>query len=301
MPPPPNLRIFAPAKINLYLHVTGRRDDGYHTLDSLVAFADCGDEITLAPSQDLKFTATGPFAGAFNKKELDASPHSANLAVHAAWSLARLVKKIPDVAITLEKNLPLGAGLGGGSADAAAIVWGMLEYWKLPQNLPDLPELLLSLGADVPVCLNCRTSRISGIGEKLAPGPDFPDIPIVLVYPGKPCNTAKIFGLFHGKHTHSLSLPPAFDDPESLADFLKHNTENQLLSAALSEVPDIHNVITALQAQDGNLLARMSGSGSSCFGIFGTENAAQKAAKTLAAENPDWWVRASWLGRPERY
>ncbi|HTK85097.1 MAG TPA: 4-(cytidine 5'-diphospho)-2-C-methyl-D-erythritol kinase, partial [Patescibacteria group bacterium] len=141
--PSGTLSVFAPAKINLYLHVTGRRDDGYHLLDSLVAFADIGDRLTLAPANDFSFSAQGPFANAFTAKERDASPNSANLVVRAVWALSQAVQRPPQVRVTLTKNLPLASGLGGGSADAAAALWALLEWWSLPQQaVPELAALM---------------------------------------------------------------------------------------------------------------------------------------------------------------
>lgn len=294
------LSVFAPAKINLYLHVTGRLDSGYHTLDSLVAFADIGDEIDLSASQDFKFDTIGAFAGGFKAKELDSSPSSSNLVVQAAWALSRAEHKTPDIQARLTKSLPMGAGLGGGSSDAAAMLWGLLEWWGLPKNSEYLLQLMSALGADVPVCFLCETARMRGIGDILDKAPAVPEVPIVLVYPAKPCPTRDVFLRFEGEFKTTMSLPATFSGFDDLVGFLE-DTENDLMTAAQSVVPEIGNVLSVIAAQDGCALSRMSGSGSGCYGLFEHEHDAQNAAETLAEENPDWWVKTGWLGRPERY
>ena len=294
------LTVFAPAKINLYLHVTGRLDNGYHTLDSLIAFADIGDQLEISASPDFRLEIDGPFARSFAPKELDSSPSSSNLVTQAAWSLARASQKVPNVHARLTKNLPLGSGLGGGSSDAAAVIWALLEWWDLPKDMRYLPGLMARLGADVPVCLHCKSARVRGIGDILDPVPHIPETPIVLIYPGKPCPTKDVFRRFTGAHKESIPLPAQFEDIDALAAFLE-NTQNDLLPAARDIVPAIDNALKALETQSGCRIARLSGSGSSCFGLFADDTHARKAADVLADENPDWWVRAGWLGRPERY
>lgn len=294
------LTIFAPAKINLYLHVTGRLDNGYHLLDSLVAFADIGDEIEIEPSTEFKFSIEGPYANAFGPKERDHSPDSSNLAVQAAWSLARAAQKIPNIRVKLTKNLPLAAGLGGGSSDAAAVIWGLLEWWKIPRQTHYLQGLMARLGADIPVCLTCSPSRVRGIGDILDPPPAMVEMPIVLVNPGKACMTAEVFSRFNGSFREPMPLPGRLTQPKQLIEFLSKQN-NDLQKAATDTVPEISNVLNALNIQDGCGLARMSGSGATCFGLFENDIIARKAAKTIAAENPDWWVKNGWLNRPERY
>ncbi len=292
--------IFAPAKINLYLHVIGRRADGYHELDSLIAFADIGDEIQITAGEGFSFEITGPFENAFQGRDIDSGPKSSNLAVRAVWALSRLTQKAPSFKITLEKNLPLGAGIGGGSADAAAVLWGLLEHWNLPKNLEGLEPLMLSLGADVPVCFACKSLRITSIGEKLERAPEMPEMPIVLVHPGKACNTKEIFDSFEGSFKDVILLPERFDHLDDTIEFLE-GTNNMLKNAAFTFVPEIQNILAALQQQNGCRLARMSGSGSTCFSLFDDGEKAERAAKTIKEENPDWWVKNGWLGRPKRY
>jgi 4-diphosphocytidyl-2-C-methyl-D-erythritol kinase len=157
-----------------------------------------------------------------------------------------------------------------------------------------------TLGADVPVCIHCATTRMQGTGEILNPLRNFPETPIVLVYPGRASQTANVFKRYRGDFKEDLMMPDRFDHVRSLADFLK-NTANDLHKAASEGVPGIDNAINALRLRDGCLLSRMSGSGSACFGLFEDENLAEKAAAEISESNPDWWVRAGWLGRPERY
>lgn len=297
---PRALTVFAPAKINLYLHVTDKRQSGYHELDSLISFADVGDEIRIESANTFQFEINGPFAGALKGKDASAEPDSSNLAVKAVWALSHLLGKAASLKLTLTKNLPLGAGIGGGSADAAATLWGLLEFWDQSKNIEGLDALMLKLGADVPVCFSCTGRRVEGIGEVISDAPALPEMPIVLIYPGKPCHTGKIFDYVGTPYTLPAALPKSFEALDSVVRFLQ-DTQNDLTAVALKVVPEIHNVLSALKRQDGCLLSRMSGSGSSCFGLFTDEATAQTAASALAQENPDWWVQCSWLGRCGRY
>lgn len=294
------LSVFAPAKINLYLHVTGRLDNGYHLLDSLVAFADIGDEISIEPAHEFQFSIEGPYANAFGPKDRDHSPDSSNLAVQAVWHLARAAQKVPNVRVKLTKNLPLASGIGGGSSDAAAVIWGLLEWWKIPKRVHYVQGIMTRLGADVPVCLNCRPARVRGIGDILDPAPALAEISVVLINPGKPCITSEVFSRFAGKFREPVAFAAGLEKTEALVSFLKQQ-DNDLLRPALEVVPEIGNILTALEAQEGCLFVRMSGSGATCFGLFENEMFAMMAARDLAQDNPDWWVKRGWLNRPERY
>jgi 4-diphosphocytidyl-2-C-methyl-D-erythritol kinase len=294
------LTIFAPAKLNLYLHVTGRLDNGYHTLDSLIAFADIGDSIDIEPAQDFEFHVRGPYEKIFSPKELDASPNSANIAVQAAWALARAAQKTLNIRVTLTKNLPLASGLGGGSSDAAAVIWGLCEWWNILRNTHYLPGLMAKLGADVPVCFSCKASRVRGIGDVLDPAPPIGETPIVLVNPGRHCSTAEVFAHFSGTYKEPMPLPPSLENFKDLIAFLK-SRENDLQPPALEVAPEIASALKLLENQKGCAFTRMSGSGATSFGLFENEAHAQKAAKTIAAKNPGWWVKAGWMNRPERY
>ena len=299
-----SLNIFSPAKINLYLHITGRLDNGYHTLDSLAGFVDIGDHLTIVPSDNFNFKIDGPFAGSFHAKEMDSSPSSSNIAVKAAWDLSRAVQKVLNVDITLTKNLPLSSGIGGGSANAAAVVWGLLDFWDIPPRSmiggDTIEELTLKLGADVPVCFQCEPARMRGIGEVLDPAPMMEEISIILIHPGKPCNTAQIFSHYLGEFRDQISLPHDLRDFDDFILFLQ-NQNNDLYAPACAVVPGIKNVISALNGYKGCAIARMSGSGSTCFGLFKDETDAQAAAQDIAEHNPDWWVQCGFLNRPKRY
>ncbi|MGB4057286.1 MAG: 4-(cytidine 5'-diphospho)-2-C-methyl-D-erythritol kinase [Alphaproteobacteria bacterium] len=295
-----SLNVFAPAKVNLYLHVTGRLDNGYHTLDSLVAFTDIGDQIEITPAPEFQFSIDGPYAKGFSPKEIDHSPDSSNLVVQAAWALARMAQKIPSVHIRLTKNLPLASGLGGGSSDAAAVIWGLLEWWKLPRDTQGLQSLMTRLGADVPACFSCRPSRLRGIGDILDPTPPMGEVPIILINPGKPCMTADVFSRFTGGFREPVALPKNLETLNDLLGFLDKQN-NDLLKPALDTVPEIKNVLQSLSASKSCLLSRMTGSGASCFGLFKTQEEAKETAKKIQNDKPGWWIKSGWLNRPERY
>lgn len=299
-----SLKIFAPAKVNLYLHVTHKRADGYHELDSLVDFADIGDEIIITPkdSPHFEFEISGPFAGGFSKREIESGPHSNNLVIKAARALAQKCGHPLDMHIELVKNLPFGAGLGGGSADAAAVIWGLLKYWRMPyDSLSFLNDFMLELGADVPMCFHSQAMRVRGVGEifdEIKSG--LPACPILLVHPHKTCSTPRVFSHFQADFKSVINLPSRLDDLESLIDFLSQQS-NALTQAAVKNVPEIENILHILSTQDGALLSRMSGSGSCCFAIFEKEEQAKDAATMIKASNPDWWVASGTLGHIERY
>lgn len=259
---------FAPAKINLTLHVTGRRADGYHLLDSLVVFADAGDRLRLDPDGELSLTVTGPMAAGVPSD-------GGNLILKAA-QLAGAQRG----AFTLEKNLPAAAGIGGGSSDAAAALRAL--------GAADADADALSLGADVPVCLLARAARMTGIGEGLQPLDGLPELPAVLVNPRLEISTPAVF-----KALARRDNPPMGDIPAGLAlpEFCRWLAaqRNDLEAPARALQPEIAEVLTALS---GAVLARMSGSGATCFGIYPSRAAAEAAAAQLSAEHPGWWVQA---------
>ena len=275
--PAPGHSSFAPAKVNLALHVTGQRGDGYHLLDSLVCFADVGDLITVAPSDDLTLTITGPHAAGLPLSD-------DNLVLRAA----RALHPARGARITLTKNLPIASGIGGGSADAAATLHALAALWALP--LPDV-ETVLRLGADVPVCLTGHAARMQGIGETVTPL-TLPAGWLVLVNCGVPVATGAVFAALRDRHNPPLpDKIPDLPDTAALASLLS-TLRNDLQIPAMALCPAIATVIDALAAQPGCLLTRMSGSGATCFGLFSDPTLAHQAASALQTARPTWWVAA---------
>jgi 4-diphosphocytidyl-2-C-methyl-D-erythritol kinase len=277
----PQLEEQAPAKVNLDLRVRGRRPDGYHELDSVVAFAACADRLTFAPARGLTLELAGPFAGA-----LVGQPD--NLVLRAARRLAGHAGCPPHVRIALDKRIPVAAGLGGGSADAAATLRGLCRLWRLELAVSDLLPLAVELGADVPVCLLSRPARLRGIGERLEPI-DLPALDLVLANPNRAVPTAEVFAALDRIGPASGSDPPL---PTRRADVLAwlRARGNDLEAPARRLAPVIGDVLEALGRLPGSRLARMSGSGATCFGVFDDAPAAARAAHDLRRAHPDWWV-----------
>jgi 4-diphosphocytidyl-2-C-methyl-D-erythritol kinase len=267
-----SLSRFAPAKVNLYLHVTGRRADGYHLLDSLAVFPDACDVVGAAEAGALSLDISGPF-GAVLRAEED------NLLLRAA----RLLAPRRGAALTLDKNLPVASGIGGGSADAAAALRVLSGLWGVEA---DLPALALQLGADVPVCLASAPARMQGIGEILAPAPVLPDFGMVLVNPGIAVPTPAVFRARQGGFSAAPALPEAWADVDAMVADLACCT-NDLQEAAIGIAPVIGEVLAVLSALQGAKLARMSGSGATCFAIFESPAAATAAAAQV--NQPGWW------------
>ena len=270
------------AKVNLTLHITGCRADGYHELESLVVFAGVGDELAFAPAAELMLSVTGPFAPAITDD---------NLVLRAAQALRARLGIVEGAHIRLDKRLPVAAGIGGGSADAAAALTGLVGLWGAA-DAAVLAELGLSLGADVPVCLAGGPSYVSGIGEQIAPVPELPPAWLVLANPGRPLATGAVFasrkGAFSPPSAWVGSIATAAALAAQLAAF-----RNDLEPAARRLLPKIGDVLGALSATDGCLLARMSGSGATCFGLYAKTSAAQAAAAAIRAQRPTWWVAAA--------
>jgi 4-diphosphocytidyl-2-C-methyl-D-erythritol kinase len=282
----------APAKVNLTLRVLGRRADGYHDLDSLVVFAGCADRLSLTPGGGLTLAVDGPRAGL-------AGDTADNLVFKAARALAA---RIPDLvlgAFKLEKSLPVAAGLGGGSADAAAALRLIARANDLSPSDPRLYEAARATGADVPVCLDPRPRVMGGIGERLSEALTLPPLPAVLVNPGVAVPTKQVFAGWTPMVTSVAAL-----DVAALAKVTEQKEllrivaaqPNDLESAAIAVAPVVADVLTALRALSGCGLARMSGSGATCFGLFSSAADAAAAAKALAAKYPDWWVCETTLG-----
>lgn len=275
------IEVFAPAKINLTLHVTGRRPDGYHLLDSLVVFAPVGDTVTLSAAGALSLDVTGP--------ESEGVPGDmSNLALRGA----ALAAGEHGALLRLDKRLPAASGIGGGSADAAAAVRGMLALRGMPEAAP---EGLLELGADVPMCFASRPLRVRGIGEVLEPL-FLPGLPALLVNPRRPVPTPEVFCTLGRRSNPPMPDPlPALASREALIAFLSE-MRNDLEAPALQVQPAIRDVLAAIGAQAGCALARMSGSGATCFGLFGSEAETARAAEALRRAEPGWWVEDTVLG-----
>lgn len=294
MTAPPFLDEFAPAKVNLYLHLCGRRDDGYHLLDSLVAFVGgVGDRIEIEPAEHFSFSVSGPFGGGFADDESGGDAQSKNLVVRAAMMMAVALGRDPGIKIHLEKNLPLASGIGGGSADAAAVARGLLRHWDIDPPT-DLPQILLRLGADVPVCYAGVAAQMCGIGEIITSVPALPTTPILLVNPGVSCPTAEIFRRHKKIWKTERALPPRFDDSDALIAFL-NTTSNDLQQAAIEYAPIIADALVEMQKYPGCRLTRMSGSGATIFALFNDNDARAAAEHSLATAHPDWWVRGGTL------
>ncbi|MGH7053294.1 MAG: 4-(cytidine 5'-diphospho)-2-C-methyl-D-erythritol kinase [Stellaceae bacterium] len=285
----PAVAAFAPAKVNLYLHVLGRRADGYHELDSLVAFADIGDRLQAAPAAGLSLTVSGPQAPSLAALGED------NLVLRAARRLAAQTGVTVGAALHLEKNLPVAAGLGGGSSDAAAALKTLAALWRLPVGAKDLAALGAELGADVPVCLYARPAWVGGIGERLAPAPDLPSAGVLLVNPRVILPTAKVFAARQGAFGTAGRFAPMPADAKGLAQALAP-CRNDLSAAAIGLAPAIGAVLARLEALPGALIARMSGSGATCFALFADRTAALRAGALLAVAEPGWWQAAGTLG-----
>jgi 4-diphosphocytidyl-2-C-methyl-D-erythritol kinase len=282
------LRVSAPAKINLYLHVLGRRLDGYHLLDSLVAFPDIGDEIEARSAETLSLSVDGPFAAAL------AGPGEDNLVLRAARLLAAYAGREPKAALRLTKKLPVASGIGGGSSDAAATLRLLTQLWGLSPSEPELAGIGARLGADVPVCLAGEASWLGGIGETIEPAPSLPAAGIVLANPGIALATPAVFKARQGPFSPPGRFAAVASDTAELAALLRQR-RNDLAPAAIGIVPEIEAVLAKLDASPGALLARMSGSGATCFALYASRAAAERASVAIAATAPRWWVASGEL------
>jgi 4-diphosphocytidyl-2-C-methyl-D-erythritol kinase len=278
----------APAKVNLTLAVLGRRADGYHLLDSLVVFADAGDRLTLTPGGALALQVRGVTAK-------QAGPVESNLVIKAAKALATEIPNLKLGRFTLDKRLPVAAGLGGGSSDAAAALRLLARANRLKRNDKRLLKVAGGVGADVPVCVDPRPRRMRGIGEKLSTPLAIAKLAAVLVNPGVAVPTKDVFallGLEPGTAQRAARTRALPRDRGDLIEFLA-GERNDLEPAAIRLQPVIARVLDALREEAGCELARMSGSGATCFGLFKSARAAAAAARHLAAAQPRWWVQAT--------
>lgn len=269
------------AKVNLWLNVVGRRDDGYHLLESLVAFVDLADAVAVRPGRVLSLEIDGPY-GAALAAERD------NLVLKAARRLAEHVGRPAHAEIHLTKRIPLAAGLGGGSTDAAAALRELVELWGVSLSEQGLLEIGRVLGADVPMCLYGRTALASGVGERLTPAPALPSAAILLVNPGAALATRDVFAARTGAFSQSIPPSRSWSSVSDLAqDMARHG--NDLTDAATSLCPAIGDVLAALRTARQARYAGMSGSGATCFAIFDSVDAARSAAASLPAA---WWRHA---------
>lgn len=284
------------AKVNLSLRVVGRRADGYHDLESVVAFADCADRLTLDPGDELRLATTGPLAAACGET-------SDNLVFKAAKLLADAVPDLKLGAFALDKVLPVAAGIGGGSADAAAALRLLARLNNLSLDDPRLQEVALATGADVPVCLLSRACDMTGVGEQLLPLA-LPSMPCVMVNPRVPVATKDVFrelGLRNGEllvgASDVLEAAAWPDEGGSISDWVEvlDTVANDLEAPAMRIEPVIGKVLGALRVSAGVKLARMSGSGATCFAIYGTSEEAHAAAEKIRRDHPGWWVHAGTL------
>ena len=286
---PPSIVEHACAKINLTLHVTGRRDDGYHLLESIVVFAAIGDEITVSPSLDgaLTLDYDGPFA--------DLLPTPAdNLVLRAAIALKQAFGVSIGAQIRLTKILPVASGIGGGSADAAATLRALAQLWGIDINAPACSRIAQSLGADVPVCLAAHPAMMTGIGETLTPIPALPDAAMVLVNPGVEVSTPTVFKARTAPFSATAGWPQATPDIEALIDAVQAR-HNDLQAPAIGLAPEIGVVLEILGRAPGARLARMSGSGATCFALCANLADAEACAGAVRLAYPTWWIATAGL------
>jgi len=278
--------VFAPAKVNLYLHVTGRRADGYHLVDSLVAFADIGDRLTAEPAASLSLGVSGPEAAAL------AAVGDDNLVLRAARLLADHAGIAAGARLHLEKHLPVSAGIGGGSSDAAAAFLALRRLWNLPFDDIELCQLGARLGADVPACVYRRAVWVGGIGERVEPAQPLPQAGILFANPRLALPTGAVFAVRRGAPGVAARFAPMPRDVARLAELLGERN-NDLADAAIGLVPEIGAVLARLSGLPGSLLVRMSGSGATCFALFADRAAAEEARLKLTAAEPSWWCAAA--------
>ena len=283
------IREIAPAKVNLFLHVGQKRADGYHDLESLVVFADVGDELGFEDASDLTLEIKGPFA-----KELESETD--NLVLRAARKFAEFTQIEPQLKVTLIKNLPVASGIGGGSSDAGAVLRGFSRRWPKRLNLPQLWNLGSVLGSDVPVSVLPGCWWMSGRGERFASVDNFPVLDAVLANAGKPVSTAAVYDALTLRHgIGAVKRPPPMTMIAELHSYLR-STANDLEGPARAICPEIGLCVDSLKRHNA-VIARMSGSGGTCFGIYPDEAQARRAADMIAAEHPGWWVTATKLNR----
>jgi len=282
----------APAKVNLALHVTGQTPDGYHCLESLVAFADFGDVVTVSASDTDRLGLAGPFAG-------DLGAPADNLISRARdllRSASHVTKNTPaPCSVSLTKRLPIASGIGGGSTDAAATLRALNRLWGLRLTGAEMEEMSAPLGADLPMCIAARAAEIAGIGEKIRPVENFPTLSAVLVNPLTEVSTPAVFKGLARKTNAAMPPLPAERTVPAFVDYLI-GCRNDLEAPARALEPVIGDVLEAMRADNNCLMARMSGSGATCFALFSSDTHAEKAGHDLAGAKPHWWIRSCRIG-----
>jgi len=283
------MRVQAPAKLNLFLHVGEKRADGFHALESLAVFVEEMDILVIERADELSLTVVGPFADAL-KEESD------NLVLRAA----RALDATRGAAITLEKNLPVKAGIGGGSADAGAALRGLNAFWRLERDQGELREIAATIGSDVPACLLSQPVWIAGRGEIVQGVGTIPSFELVLVNPNIPLTTASVFARLNVRTGIGAMCPPG-SEIASIWDLVNYlaDSGNDLEGPASSMAPSIDEVLEALAHEPGCVLAQMSGSGATCFGIFQEGPWARGATERIVQDHPKWWVRGTRIVPPD--
>ena len=278
---------FAPAKINLFLHIVDRQKNGYHLLESLVAFTkSIGDIVSVEKSYSFSLKIKGKYGN-----ELSDFPIDNNLVSKAVFNLSKAVGKAPNVYVILNKNLPLASGIGGGSADAAAVLRAMIKFWELDLSAEKLNEIALNLGADVPTCLTSQAGMLTNTAT-FSPlkNDDFPAMFLVLVNPQIPLSTPAVFKEYKPPFSPSISPFLKVTNWDIILE-----SKNDLTSAAIKIAPEISVVLSEINKTKNCFISRMSGSGATCFGIYKNKIDAQNAAQNIQTKYPNWWVADSQL------
>ncbi len=276
----------APAKINLYLNIIGKLNETYHELDSLVGFATYGDKVFVRDCEDFRLEISGPFSQML-------PPEKNNLVIKAAKELARETNYARGAYIKLVKNLPISSGIGGGSADAAATLKALNRLWGIKLKKEDLMTVGLKLGSDVPVCVKGKPARIGGRGEKIFSFEGFPKCGILLVNPRVPIPTIDVFKTFQGKYSNYVEIPK-INDIEALIEFLS-TQKNDLQETSVKIAPVLQVILNILSDEPNCRLARVSGSGATCFGIFNDEHSAALSARAISSRFKEWWLKPTQL------
>ena len=276
----------ARAKINLSLLVTGRKSDGYHTLDSIIFFVGFCDRLSFRIDKELSLEISGPFSDSLENGRN-------NLTIQAAEAFKKECKLNSGVAISLEKNIPVSAGLGGGSANAAVTLLALNELHNTGLTFESLAEIGLTIGADVPVCLFGETARVQGIGENIRPFVFPHKLGVVLVNPGVPISTARVFSRFNSDFSEFMS-EDTLSELSAMQNFSSFTAlRNDLEFPATQLCPEISRVLGALRSEADCIVSGLSGSGPTCFGLFQTSEEAKRAAKRLKQQNTNWWLKAT--------